>query len=206
MVSLSFCLLLIGQSLVSHPEPPIQRGWHDDFHVHSHWQSLDIQNKATVKLGSRGNLQLSLGHVPASWPYAYQWSGLKQNLQADIAHFPVLVASVGKIHGYAHLDIDVLDAAGKAVKTIRSSVLNVNANRSERRFPGMGSAGSNLRDIDSGLLVADLSKELLPATYSFQIRLIVGGDNIGCTATYHWIAFLGQKEFERFTSQFGPTL
>src|SRR5512138_348709 len=89
---------------------PVHIGWHDEFGSAQAWDALNVENKAHVKLESPGNLVLSLGQVPSGWPYTFQWSGLKRNVHADIGRHPVLMAYVERIQGYAHLDIDVLDA------------------------------------------------------------------------------------------------
>jgi len=38
----------------------------------------------------------------------------------------------------------------------------------------------------------DLSKSLKPAFYRLRLRLIVGGPNEGCCATYDWVRFVDQ--------------
>ena len=187
-------LALSGKSASQRPSrPPILIGWHDEFSRLRDWRALDMDNRARAELISSHSLRLSLGPTPPKWPYAYQWSGLKRDVTADVARYPVVMAFVGHIHGYAHLDIDVLDAEGHPVKTMRSSTLNIDAipRPACAGFPG---PASRPVEIESGVVVADLSKELLPATYSLEVRLIVGGPNAGCYAMYHWLRFVAEKD------------
>lgn len=155
---------------------PIVVGWNDELDSRAHWSPLNVENKARVS-GPPGVLLLSLGQVPTGWPYEYQWSGVSQDLRVDLARFPVLMAKVNWVQGYAHLDIDVVDAAGVAVKTFRSSTLTA-----------------------AGLSTVDLGKELDPAYYSLRIRLIVGGPNSGCEATYDWVRFVSRRDSEFLTA------
>jgi len=74
-------------------------GWHDEFSSVRRWLPISMQNKAGVNLQSRGNLILSLGQVPQDWPYQYQWSGLKRNIEVDISRYSVLMAYVSPIQG-----------------------------------------------------------------------------------------------------------
>jgi hypothetical protein len=187
LTSVAF-LLVATPSLWQRPsQPPLDIGWHDDFDRQGAWQPLDMENRADERLLRPGTLRLSLKHVPDGWPYAYQWSGLKTNILADVARYPVLMAYVTHVHGYAHLDIDVLDADDHPVKTMRSSTINVST------LKDSGEAG----EIPEGLVVADLGKELLPANYHLQLRLIVGGANSGCSAEYRWIRFVARKDADR---------
>ncbi|MDR3689264.1 MAG: hypothetical protein P4L46_07795 [Fimbriimonas sp.] len=197
ILTLCFCFAaIIRQDMDGRPSrPPIQLGWHDELRNVNRWRPLDMDNKAKCEIIAAGNVRLSLGHVPEGWPYGFQWSGLKRNVTADVARFPVLMAFVGPVRGYAHLDVDVLDADGKAVKTIRSNTVNVTAVK-RSSMPGMEGANSDRFQVPAGVLQCELAKELLPATYSMQIRMIVGGGNGGCSATYHWIGFVAQKDAE----------
>lgn len=154
-------------------EPTVVVGWCDELNSATYWSPLAMENQARVNVPYPGYVLLSLGHVPDNWPYAYQWSGISQDAQVDVARFPVLMARVQWVQGYAHMDIDVLDARGKAVKTLRSSTLN-----------------------ERGLSKIDLSQTLDPGTYRLRLRLIVGGDNSGCSATYDWVRFVDQKGAE----------
>jgi hypothetical protein len=74
------------------------------------------------------------------------------------------------------MDIDVLDASGSAVKTLRTSTLN-----------------------DPGVSTLDLGTVLDPAIYSLRLRLIVGGPNSGCCATYKWVRFVSRTDAEFLT-------
>ena len=189
--------ILLRQHVFNRPShPPIQIGWHDEFCNLASWHALNMDNKAIIELASPGQLKLLLGQVPRDWPYAFQWSGIKQNIQADVAHFPVLMAYVGTVHGYAHLDVDVLDADNKPVKTLRSSTINTSTSSSVLPGYGHGSRLDSLPRIAAGVSVVDLGKELLPSVYNLQIRLIVGGDNSGCKTTYHWVRFVARKDWE----------
>lgn len=153
----------------SHPVIPVGR--HDELWAARAWGPLAMENKAHVSVPKHGRLFLWLDHVPEGWPYTFQWSGVTRDARVDLARFPVLMARVEQVKGYAHLDIDVLDAAGKSVKTLRSSTLN-----------------------DPGISTIDLSKALDPAVYSLRLRLIVGGDNTGCSATYDWVRFVSPAD------------
>lgn len=154
-------------------EPTVVVGWCDELNSTGYWSPLAMENQARINVPYPGFVLLSLGHVPDNWPYTFQWSGISQDAQVDVARFPVLMARVQWVQGYAHMDIDVLDARGKAVRTLRSSTLN-----------------------GPGLSKIDLSQVLDPASYRLRLRLIVGGDNSGCSATYDWVRFVDQKGAE----------
>ena len=156
-----------------------------------------MENRARVDFVRLGDVRLSLGQVPANWPYAYQWSGLKRDLRVEVDRYPVLMALVTHVQGYAHLDIDVLDANGRAVRTLRSSTLNVSTLPKAAAGSGLEGPRSSKPEILSGVVEADLGKELLPGTYRLQVRLIVGGDNSGCSAEYHWLRFVATKDAQR---------
>lgn len=151
----------------------IQCGWHDELNDPLRWSDLAMDNKARLNEPSEGRFILSLGHVPANWPYEFQWSGVSQDAFDSIDRFPVLMARVEYVQpgSYAHMDIDVVDSSGKAVKTFRSSTL---------RGPGLSTI--------------DFTGQLDPAFYHLRLRLIVGGDNVGCAATYDWVRFVSQKD------------
>jgi len=155
----------------------IKVGWNDELNRPSLWEALAMENRAKVDTTTKGALNLSLGHVPEGWPYEYQWSGVSREAKVDIGKFPVLSAWVSQVSGYAHLDVDVIDAAGKPVKTLRSSTLT---------SPGV----SNV----------DLRQGLDPAVYRLRLRLIVGGPNDGCSATYNWVRFTDPKAAEFLNS------
>lgn len=151
--------------------PTILAGWDDELTDSRTWAPLDMENKAHVAAEERHRFTLWLDHVPQGWPYTFQWSGISKEARVDVAKFPVLMARVGPVKGYAHMDIDVLDAAAKAVKTLRTSTLN-----------------------GPGLSTIDLTSALDPAVYHFALRLIVGGDNSGCSAEFNWVRFVSAKD------------
>ena len=157
---------------------PLEVGWHDELDNSSNWKHLIIDNKPKLAVPNPGTLRLTLGQVPAGWPYEYQWSGVTRRVQIDIAKTLFLGAYVCELPaGYAHMDIDVLDAVGKPIKTIRINTL---------QNPGVSFV--NLRD------------SLEPGTYNLQLRLIVGGPNSGCSATYDWIRFSDMANGARMTA------
>jgi len=156
--------------------PAIVVGWNDELDSVDRWAPLGVANQARANVPFRGTMLLSLGHVPADWPYTYQWSGVTQDAWVDVGLFPMLMARVPWVQGYAHMDIDVLDEE-KVVKTIRSTTLN---------GPGISSI--------------DLRTQLDPATYHLRLRLIVGGDNAGCSATYDWVRFVKRPDADFLTS------
>lgn len=116
---------------------------------------------------------LALGHVPADWPYTYQWSGVTREARNDIGRFPVLMARATVVKGYAHLDVEVRDDQGKTIKTLRSSTLTA-----------------------PGIALLDVSKEFRPGNYTCQIRMIVGGPNAGCAVAYDWIRFVRREDVD----------
>ncbi len=149
---------------------PIMLGWNDEFNSSSQWHSLEVDNRVGVAEG-KGKVKLVLGPVPKDWPWQYQWSGLQQDIRIDISRYSYLLAKVDDIYGYAHLDIEVLNAEKKPVKSFRTSTLQ-----------------------KAGISFIDLSSQLDPAVYSLRIRLIVGGANTGCSATYDWIRFTSSAD------------
>ena len=142
--------------------------------IRNSWRPLEVENKPTVTFPKHGAMRLELGKVPTDWPYTYQWSGVRRRATVDISRYPFLSARVADLHGYAHLDIDVLDAAGKKVKGIRSSTLQAD-----------------------GVSFVDLTSQLDPATYTLEIRLIIGGPTDGCWGTYNWVRFTSFSDGER---------
>ena len=105
----------------------------------------------------------------------------------DIARFPNLIASITEVSGYAHLDVDVLDDKGKAVKTLRSPTLT-----------------------SPGVSAINLRESLDPAVYQLRVRMIVGGPNAGCSASYDWLRFVGKTSLsatpKAFPVPFGGSL
>lgn len=156
------------------PLPPIKVGWSDEMNIRNSYLHLEIDRKPTMTFPRHGAMRLELGKVPSDWPYTYQWSGVRQRAVVDIARFPFLTASVTDLQGYAHMDIDVLDAAGRKVKGFRSSTLQSN-----------------------GVSYVDLTAQLDPAVYTLEIRLIIGGPNNGCRGTYNWVRFTSPEDGQR---------
>lgn len=153
---------------------PIHVGWHDEFNKVSAWTPLAVDNKPKVSAPVSGAVKLELDKVPDGWPYEYQWSAVERVATVDIARHPYLSANVSQVSGYAHLDIDVLDASNNAVKSFRSTTLQA-----------------------AGVAFVDFKNQLDPAIYRLRIRLIVGGPNEGCSATYNWIRFTSAADGER---------
>ncbi|MBS1705370.1 MAG: hypothetical protein JST40_05820 [Armatimonadetes bacterium] len=156
------------------PTAQIQAGWSDEFFYESLWHPLGIINQANVTLPKPGRLKLSLNKVPADWPYQYQWSGVTRDIMVDIGRFPFLIASVPEVNGYAHLDIDVLNAKLEPVKGFRSTTTQA-----------------------AGCVFIDLGANLDPAIYRLRLRLIVGGSNDGCSVTYYWVRFCSSADGQR---------
>lgn len=148
-------------------------GWHDEMNEPRRWQPIVGDVKLQMSSPKFGLISLNLGPVSQSWPYEYQWSGATQVADVDVASFPILMARVGNVEGYAHLDVEVLDAAGNAFKNLRSTSLT-----------------------KPGIVRLNLSEELDPATYHIRLRLIVGGSNSGCTANYTWLRFVAPADEE----------
>jgi len=159
-----------------HAHYSIPVGWHDELERSSNWGPLNMENKAQV-IAPPGTLLLTLGHVPANWPYTYQWSGVTQDANVDLATYPVLMAKANYVFGYAHMDIDVLDGRGQVEQTLRSSTLNA---------PGLSSV--------------DLGASLKPGQYHLRLRLIVGGQNEGCAAIYDWVRFVKRSDVDFLTN------
>ncbi len=158
----------------------MQMGWHDEMDRASRWKTASPGRPALAKCIDRGTVQLSLAHVPGGWPYEYQWSGVTRDAKVDISRFPVLMARVTKVHGYAHMDIEVLDANKQVYKSFRASTLQ-----------------------NPGLTMIDFSKQLDPAIYTLRLRLIVGGPNEGCDATYDWVRFVSSQDADKLTHELG---
>ena len=168
-------MLILSHSPQGRPgQALIGSSWHDEMNHPSDWKHLAIGNKPSLGYYLPGKLKLTLGRVPSDWPYQYQWSGVTRRAEVDIARGPFLSAYVPEVNGYAHLDVDVLSDSGKVLKTFRSSTLQ-----------------------SPGVCTLDLSNSVMAGTYTFQIRLIVGGPNSGCSATYDWVRFSSVKDGER---------
>lgn len=179
-VLLGIAMHLPGQQARVQSSPatqlPLKVGWSDEMNGRG-WKSLNGGSKVRSDHPERGLLQLSLPHVPADWPYQYQWGGVTRDMDVNVGLYPVVAGRVVEVQGYAHLDIEALNPSGKVVKGIRSSTIT-----------------------HSGLVTADLSTILDPAKYRLRVRLIVGGPNEGCRATYTWLRFL-KKEDLAFVSE-----
>ena len=146
-------------------------GWHDELDTRSRWSPLKMENHAFTASPVPGTLFLGLDHVPQNWPYLFQWSGVSQDAGVDLGNYPVLMARVPQVQGYAHLDIDVLGEAGEVLNTLRTTTLT-----------------------KPGISTLDLGASL-PAKYTqLRIRLIVGGPNDGCCATYNWVRFVSRPD------------
>lgn len=141
-------------------------GWSDELNSIHRWDQASPGHPATVSVPKPGAMELRLGSVPAGWPYAYQWSGVTRDATVDVGRFPILSAEVARVHGYAHLEVEALDANDKPFKSFRGTTLQ-----------------------NPGVSTCDLRSGLDPAIYRLRIRLIVGGPNEGCSATYHWVRF-----------------
>lgn len=150
---------------------PIQVGWSDEMNKVSQWEMLGPENPPKVSVPVAGAMRLTLGKVPGDWPYEYQWSGVTRCAVVDVARFPVASAYVSELLGYAHLDLDVLDAKGTKVKGFRSSTLQA-----------------------GGVTFVDLGSSLDPAVYTFRVRIIIGGSNEGCWGTYNWVRFTSASD------------
>ncbi len=151
---------------------PVMLGWNDECDYTENWAPLAADNKAGT-VADKGLLKLMLGPVPGDWPYEYQWSGVQRDVRIDVARYPYALAKIDKLSGYAHMDIDVLDANGDAVKSFRATTLQ-----------------------EAGVSSIDLSKQLDPAIYRLRVRLIVGGPNSGCSAAYDWLRFTSSEDGE----------
>src|SRR5580658_2439306 len=74
--------------------PIIWTGWHDEMGSRYTWKPLDMANRAFVAAPTPGQVFLGLDTVPKNWPYTYQWSGVQQKAQVDVAKYPVVSAYV----------------------------------------------------------------------------------------------------------------
>lgn len=173
--SILFCAFAAGgQHPASHSA---QFGWHDELNRQYEWTHLATSNKPDLDWSKPGLLGMTLHHVPRGWPYQYQWSGVTKTVEINVAENPILSARVSELKGYAHLDIDVLDGHNKILLQLRSNTLQ-----------------------SPGICSVKLSERIFPGTYSFRIRLIVGGPNEGCSATYDWIRGSSEKDAKQFGS------
>jgi hypothetical protein len=141
------------------------------------------RDRAPAMTITRKGLKMTLGHVPAGWPYEYQWSGARRTIKLDVAHYGRLVADVPAVSpgSYAHLELSILDAQGKEAKNLRSESVT-----------------------EPGQIDFDLSTQLVPATYTIDLRLIVGGRNEGASVTYRWVRAYSQVRQQSLTGPRTP--
>lgn len=157
------------------PMPPVQMvkpvavGWNDELEVLSAWRDLRTSNKPQTIRREEGGLTLRLPQVPDRWPYQYQWSGLTREAVVDLDRYPVLLAKVDAVSGYAHLDLEERDVDGAAVRG--------------KRTPGLTTPGIIRFDL------GDEAKNVRRLT----LRLIVGGPNEGASATFRWVRFASRE-------------
>lgn len=173
MVTAIACAIIAQRQLPGRHADPSQIvvGWLDEMDNRYNWAPLQMENRAFVAVPTPGTLFLGLDHTPPNWPYQFQWSGVTRDAYVDIARFPVATARVTQVQGYAHLDIQVIGPKGDVVNTLRTTTLT-----------------------SPGISRLDLSKSLPAGSYRFHIRLIVGGPNEGCCATYDWLRFVTAKD------------
>lgn len=150
----------------------ISVGWHDEFNANQTWKPLVTENSLHSR-ATFGSLALSLNQVPKNWPYEYQWNGVTADVKVNLLKYPVLMARVDNLQGYAHVDLDVLDGKGKSLISYRSSTLT-----------------------SSGIAIFDTKNNFMAGTYDLRLRLILGGPNSGCSATYKWVRFVAAKDVE----------
>jgi len=162
-----------AQIPVVRDRPFVAVGWHDEMDDRFRWSPLNMENRAFTAAPVPGALFLGLERVPAGWPYAFQWSGVSQDLTVDVANFPFLMARVSQVQGYAHLDIDLLGPKGEVQNTTRSTTVQA-----------------------SGMSTVDLTSFVPAGVQRFRLRLIVGGPNSGCCATYRWVRFVSKADAE----------
>lgn len=146
-------------------------GWQDEMDSRYNWSPINMENKAFVAQPTKSKLFLGLDKVPANWPYQYQWSGVTRDLEIDSSQYPVLMARVSQVQGYAHLDLELIGKNGAVENTIRTSTLTV-----------------------SGLAQVDLRNSIPAGIRRLRVRLIVGGPNEGCCATYDWVRFVTPED------------
>lgn len=134
----------------------------------STWRDLP-GNRPQSWLAEGGGLALRLPQVPDGWPYTYQWGGATREAVVDLGRYPVLLARVDAVRGYAHLDLEERDTAGKPVRGRRTPTL-----------------------VAPGLIRLDLGDAARNAR-RLALRLVVGGPNEGASATYRWVRFASRE-------------
>ena len=152
-------------------------GWHDELNDLSLWKPVGADNPPDIYATHPGRLTLRLPHVPAGYPYEYQWSGVARSIMADLNRFPVLAAHVSSLApgSYAHLDVEEHGFGGRTVRTWRSTTLT---------RPGVTSV--------------DLGKEFKPGMWRLTVRLIVGGKLAGAKCDYNWVRFVRREDTAYF--------
>jgi hypothetical protein len=182
------CLLLLTGVFVrsegatrKKPAAPVV-GWHDEMNDPAAWELLGLENQPAVYAARPGALTLRLPHVPAGFPYAYQWSGVTRTAVVDLDRYPVAVAYVPRLGdgSYAHLDFEERDYQGRTLRTARSSTLQ-----------------------KPGLSVLDLGKEWGMQTQRVVMRLIVGGQLSGAWCEYAWVRFVRREDLPRLEANPG---
>lgn len=148
--------------------PALPVGWNDEMITLSSWRDLG-GNRPQSWLREGGGLALRLPQVPDGWPYQYQWGGVTREAIVDLGRYPVLLARVDDVHGYAHLDLEERATDGTPVRGRRTGALTA-----------------------PGLIRFDLGDEAKNAR-RLTLRLIVGGPNEGATATYRWVRFVSRE-------------
>ena len=163
-------LLPMPPAQVAKPIAPVAVGWNDEMEVLSAWRDLRTSNKPQVIRREEGGLALRLPQVPDRWPYQYQWSGLTREAVVDLGKYPVLLAKVDAVSGYAHLDLEERDVDGNPVRG--------------RRTPGLTTPG---------IIRLDLGDEARNVR-RLTLRMIVGGPNEGASAAYRWVRFVSRAD------------
>jgi hypothetical protein len=170
-----------GQSKSKWPLP--DQGWHDEMNDLSAWKPLEGINEPDVFAARSGAMTLRMPHVPAGFPYSYQWGGVTRRASVDLGAYPVLVAYVSRLQqgSYAHLDLEERDYAGKPVRTLRTPMLQ----------------GKQ----DKGLIILDVGKEWGKETRRVHLRLIVGGPLSGAACEYAWVRFVRREDVPKLQAR-----
>jgi hypothetical protein len=169
MTTLLIASLIAPPALL--PQRPAHGPFRDEMRSVVPWSVYNKDRAPSMTITGKG-LKITLSSVPKGWPYEYQWTGARRKAQIDVSRFGRLVADVPEVSkgSYAHFEIGILDAKGREVKALRSASVT-----------------------EPGQIDFDLSAQLLPAIYTMDIRLIVGGSNTGASATYRWVRALPQE-------------
>lgn len=150
----------------------IRCGWSDELNDVSTWQVLSVDNKPEVFAEHPGQLEMRLPHVPAGWPYQYQWSGVTRDAMVDLTKYPIMVARLTRVPAgsYAHTEIEELDVNGKQSWGIRGTTLYA-----------------------PRLSTADVGKDH-PGVRRVRMRLIIGGSNNGALVAYTYVRFIARRD------------